>query len=47
MNKPGQALRASVTIDLMCCGHSSILQARYKAVAMTKYGLVRRISTLL
>ena len=44
---PGQMFRASETITLICKGHSSILQAKYKAVAITRYGFVRRISTLI
>lgn len=43
---PGQMLRASETITLICKGHSSILQAKYKAVAITRYGFVLRTSTL-
>lgn len=34
--KPGHVCRASLTTTRMCCGHSSILQARYNAVATTK-----------
>lgn len=44
-NIPGQILRASETITLICKGHSSILHAKYKAVAMTRYGFVLRNST--
>ena len=43
---PGQMLRASLTMTRMCCGHSSILHARYIAVDTTRYGFVLRISTL-
>lgn len=34
--RPGHVCRASPTTTRMCCGHSSILQARYSAVAMTR-----------
>lgn len=44
---PGQMLRASETITLICKGHSSILHAKYNAVAITRYGFVLRNSTLI
>lgn len=44
---PGQMLRASETITLICKGHSSILHAKYNAVAITRYGFVLRTSILI
>src|SRR6266699_1385319 len=44
---PGHRDLASWITSRMCCGVSSILHARYRAVATARYGFVRRTSTLL